>query len=112
MIDALIAGRMYGQAQQRQGQAASHYVTCKLRVALAGGDTIFCNVIAFDDTLQAALLALGDGDAVSVSGALTPKIWEDKQGNTRPAVDLIAHAILTVYDVQKKRDALQVDDLN
>lgn len=112
MIDALIAGRLYGQAQQRQGQSGSHYVTCRLRVALADGDTIFCNVIAFDDDLQDALLALGDGDAISLSGALTPKIWEDKQGNTRPAVDLIAHAMLTVYDVQKKREALQVDDLN
>jgi hypothetical protein len=47
------------------------------------------------------LLALNDGDSVSLSGALTPKVWVDKQGKPRPAINLIAHKILTV--IRKKR---------
>ncbi len=96
MIDGLIAGRMYGHAEERSGQAGSAYVTCKVRAATDDGENIFCNVIAFNDAAREALLALDDGDSVSLSGALTPKVWTDKQGKARPALDLIAHAVLTV----------------
>ncbi len=107
MIDALVTGRLYGQAEERPGQSESIFVTCKVRVATDDGDTIFCNVIAFDDAVRRALLALDDGDSVALSGALTPKVWTDKQGNTRPALDLIAHAVLTVYHVTRKHKAAQ-----
>lgn len=107
MIDALIAGRLYGHAEERTGQSESAFVTCKVRVATDDGDMIFCNVIAFDDAVRHVLLTLGDGDSVALSGALTPKVWTDKQGNTRPALDLIAHAALTTYHVTRKRKAAQ-----
>lgn len=107
MIDALIAGRLYGHAEERAGQSGSTFVTCKVRAARDDGDAIMCNVIAFDEEVRRALLALGDGDSVALSGALTPKVWTDKQGNTRPALDLIAHAVLTSYDVARKRRAAQ-----
>lgn len=106
MIDALIAGRLYGPAEERAGQSGSTFVTCKVRAATDDGDTLMCNVIAFDHDVRQALLALGDGDSVTLSGALTPKVWTDRQGNTRPALDLIAHAVLTAYDVTRKRKAV------
>ncbi len=95
MIDALIAGRLFGIAEERSGQAGSSYVTCKLRAATDDGELIICNVITFNDKVRSALLALGDGDSLSLSGALTPKVWTDKQGKSRPAIDLVAHAIVT-----------------
>ena len=97
MIDALIAGRLYGCAEERAGQAGSVYVTCKVKVTTEDGDTILCNVITFQDHVRHHLLQLNDGESLSLSGALTPKIWTDKQGKTRPAIDLIAHAVLTVH---------------
>ncbi len=107
MIDALIGGRLYGQAEERTGHAGSTFVTCKVRTTTNDGDTIFCNVIAFDDDVQRALLAMGDGDSVALSGALTPKVWIDKQGKTHAAVDLIAHAVLTAYHATRKRNAVR-----
>ncbi|MES2103358.1 MAG: single-stranded DNA-binding protein [Pseudomonadota bacterium] len=107
MIDALITGKLYGPAQKRAGQSGSEYVTCKLKVTMADGEPIFCNVIAFDDHVQYVLTEMGDGDSVALSGALTPKVWEDKQGNARAAIDLIAHAVLTPYHVKRKRLAAQ-----
>ncbi len=101
MIDALISGRTYGHAEERSGQAGSAYVTCKVRVATDDGELIFCNVIAFKDAVRHALLLLDDGDSVSLSGALTPKVWTDKQGNVRPALDLIAHRIITIEKTEK-----------
>lgn len=102
MIDALIAGRMYGHAEERSGQAGSAYVMCKVRAATDDGELIFCNVIAFNDQVRSALLAIGDGESVSLSGALTPKVWTDKQGNLRPALDLVAHAVLTPHPLTSK----------
>jgi len=93
MIDALIAGRLHGIAEQRTGHAGSIYVTCKIKAMTDDGDNIICNVIAFHDTVCAHLLQLEDGTSVSLSGALTPKVWTDKQGNVRPALDLVAHSI-------------------
>ena len=107
MIDALVSGRLYGRAEERAGQNGSAFVTCKVRATASDGDTIFCNVIAFDDQVRHVLLCLDDGDSVALSGALTPKVWTDRQGNARPALDLIAHAVLTSYHVAHKRKAAQ-----
>jgi len=104
MIDALISGRMYGRADERSGQGGSLYVTCKVRATTDEGDTLMCNVIAFNDHVRNTLLALEDGESVALSGALTPKVWTDKQGKTRPAVDLIAHAVLTSHLTQRETD--------
>ena len=97
MIDALIAGRIYGQVEERSGQNDSVYVTCKVRAATDDGEFIICNVIAFNEAVRQTLLGLGDGDSLSLSGALTPKVWIDKQGKARPALDLIAHAVITAH---------------
>lgn len=58
-----------------------------------------------DGSACAALLALGDGDAVSLAGGLTPKVWTDKTGNARPTLDIVAHQVLTAYHVQRRRKA-------
>ena len=105
MIDGLVSGRLYGTAQVRTGQHGTHFVTCRVRASAGDGESLFVNVIAFDDTVKEALQALDDGDSVSLAGALTPKTWTDKQGNAKPALDMVAHAVLTAYHVQRKRRA-------
>ncbi|RQT12283.1 single-stranded DNA-binding protein [Burkholderia contaminans] len=106
MIDGLVSGRLYGEAQIGTGQNGKRFVTCKVRATAGDGETLFVNVIAFNDDVQTALLALGDADSVSLSGALTPKVWTDKNGLVKPALDMVAHGILTTYHVQNKRKAI------
>ena len=69
MIDALISGRLYGRAEERSGQSGSLYVTCKVRAMTDDGDTLMCNVIAFNDQIRSLLLSLDDGESISLSGA-------------------------------------------
>ena len=107
MIDGLVSGRLYGTAQVRTGQHGTHVVTCRVRASAGDGESLFVNVIAFDDTVKDALQALDDGDSVSLAGALTPKTWIDKQGNAKPALDMVVHAVLTAYHVQRKRRAIR-----
>lgn len=107
MIDGLIAGKLHGQPQQRTGQSGKPFTTAKVRTATKDGGTVFVNAIAFAPAVQAALLALADGDSVALSGELTPKVWTDREGVTHPALDLVAHAALTAYHVSRKRQAVE-----
>lgn len=108
MIDALITGRIYGTpAEKTSGKTGKRFVTAKVRAATGDGESLFVNIIAFDSSVCAGLLALGDGDSVSLSGALTPKVWTDRDGQARPALDLVAHGLLTSYHVTRKRKAMQ-----
>jgi single-stranded DNA-binding protein len=96
MIDGLIAGKVFGDPEQRLGKGDRPFVVTKVRADTSDGETLIVNVIAFDDAPRAALLELREGDAVAIAGSLTPKVWTDKQGNTRPALDLIAQRVLAV----------------
>ena len=106
MIDGLIAGRIYGKPTERTSKTGKPFAIAKVRAATGEGESMFINVIAFDTAPCTALLALGDGDSVALTGSLTPKTWTDKEGNTRPSIDLVAHAVLTTYHVTRKRTAM------
>ncbi len=105
MIDGLIGGKIHGAPVQRMGKNGKPFAVCKVRTTAGDGEAIFINVIAFDDSPVSALIALGDGDSVAMAGALTPKVWTDKDGNARPVLDLVAHQVLTAYHVSRKRQA-------
>jgi hypothetical protein len=98
MIDALIAGKLVKKPVQRTGQSGKPFATGNVRVATTGEEAVFVSVIAFDNAVIAGLMALDAGDSVSLSGPLTPKVWQGK-----PALDLVAHGILTAYHVNRKR---------
>ena len=96
MIDGLVAGRLYGEADRRTDKAGKAYSLAKVRAATAEGEVLFVNVIAFDDDLCASLHRLHDGDSVALSGSLNPRVWTDKQGNARPALDMVAHRLISM----------------
>ena len=97
MMDGLIAGKLLGDPEQRSGKGDSQFVVAKLRAQAGDGENLIVNVIAFDATPCRDLLALRDGDSVALSGSLTPKAWTDKQGNVKPALDLVAQRVLSAY---------------
>ena len=96
MIDGLVAGRLYGEAERRTDKAGKAYSLAKVRACTAEGEVLFVNVIAFDDDLCASLHRLHDGDSVALSGSLNPRVWTDKQGNARPALDMVAHRLISM----------------
>lgn len=107
MIDALVAGKLYKRANERESKAGKPFVVAKLRVAVGNGESLFVSVIAFEPGACAALLALEDGDAVALAGALTPGVWTDSAGAVRVAVSLVAHGVLTPYHVTRRRRAME-----
>ncbi len=106
MIEGLIAGHLVGLAETRQGKNGSTFALAKVKATAGDGESLIVNVIAFAAEASAALMALDDGDAVALAGALTPKVWTDKQGNTRPALDMVATQVLTAYHAARKQQVL------
>ena len=109
MIEALVSGKLYGQATQKTSRNGKPFTTAKVRIHTTGDETIFCNVIAFNDPAQAALLALGDGDAVALAGTLKPGVWVDQRGQARPSLDMTAAQVLTVYHLKRRHAAVAKD---
>ena len=103
MIDALMSVKLHGRPVQRTSQSGKPFTTFRARES--GPDGLFVNGIAFSESAQAALLARDDGDAVALAGALTPKLWTDRSGESRIALDLVVSSVLSVYDVRRKRQA-------
>lgn len=110
MIDALIAGRLYGKPQARTSKAGNAFATAKVRAPMASGDAVFVNVVCFRDSARSALLALEEGDSVAISGELKVSAYTDKTGALRPSLDLTAHAVLTEYHVARKHRAITDPD--
>jgi single-stranded DNA-binding protein len=107
MLEGLVAGTLVGLAEIRQGKNGTSFALAKVKATTGDGESLIVNVIAFATEASAALMALDDGDAVALAGALTPKVWTDKQGNTRPALDMVATQVLTAYHAARKQQALQ-----
>ena len=97
MIDGLVAGRLYGDSEQRTDKAGKPFTVAKVRANTADGELLFVNVSAFEAGICAAIHHLRDGDSLALSGSITPRVWTDKQGNTRPALDMVAHRLLAVH---------------
>ena len=84
MIDGLIAGRIYGKPTERTSKTGKPFAIAKVRAATGEGESMFINVIAFDTAPCTALLALGDGDSVALTGSLTPKTWTERRATPGP----------------------------
>ncbi|WP_250464228.1 single-stranded DNA-binding protein [Caballeronia sp. GAFFF2] len=106
MIDALVGGKLYKQAEARRSQNGNTYVLAKVRAADGDGESMFISVIAFDQQAQDALLALADGDSVSLAGPLKIGTYTGRDG-TKASVSMTAQRVLTAYHVSRKRRALE-----
>jgi single-stranded DNA-binding protein len=104
MIEGLIAGHIWGDPEKRVGKNNSIFVVAKVRATGTQPELVIVNVIAFDHSAGKALLELRDGDAVSLCGSLLPKVWIDKQGVSRAALDMIASRVLALDPVQAASD--------
>jgi hypothetical protein len=98
MIDGLVAGRLMGEASRRVDKTGRGFVVARVLARNRADEEFIVNVIAFDDAPGAALLALADGDAVSLAGGLSPKVWTDKQGVVRPSLDMVAVRAMGLRD--------------
>jgi single-stranded DNA-binding protein len=103
MIDALVGGKLFKTPEERRSNSGKTYVTANVRAADGDGEGLFVNVVAFSDSAKATLLALEDGDSVSLAGTLKIGTYEARDGSVKPSVSMVASKVLTAYHVARKR---------
>ena len=109
MIDCLIQGRLHAAPQERPRKAGKPFATAKMSAAGGDGESLFINLIAFNDAAVQALLVLAAGDSVAVAGTATPRAYI-KDGEPRASLDVTAQQVLTAHHVARKRSAMQAPD--
>jgi len=57
------------------------------------GTTLFLNVTAFNDHAENIANAIRKGSTVTVTGRLQQRDWQDKEGNKRSQVELVADEV-------------------
>lgn len=101
-----MAGKLWKNPEERRSSAGKTFVTANVRAADGDGEALFVNVVAFSDSAKAALLALEDGDSVSLAGTLKIGTYEARDGAVKPNVSMVAQQVLTTYHVARKRKAV------
>ena len=107
MIEALISGKLFKKPVQRQSGSGKSFTTAMVRVA-CGEESVFTSVIAFDEAVQKALMALEAGDGVALSGSVKPKLYEGKDG-VSASIDMVANGVLTAYSIKRKREGMAAE---
>lgn len=102
-MQGIAGGRIYGAAQHRTVRGTP-FATARLCVP-TGADPRCMAVVAFDPTAQAALLALDDGDAVSLVGTINVEARTARGRLSKSTVSMIATRVLTAYSAKRRRDA-------
>lgn len=104
----LISGTLFRAPEQRTSKAGKAFVTATIR-AKDGEGSQFWRVIVFSESAGAELLRLGDGDAVSVQGALRVETYE-KDGATKISLTCIADSVLALRQSPKQRTKKEQPD--
>jgi single-stranded DNA-binding protein len=98
----LISGVLYRAPEQRTSKAGRAFVTATIK-ARDGDAAQFWRVTAFSETAQTELLRLGDGDSVSVQGAMRAEIFRPDGGEPRISLSLVADSVLALRQPAKTR---------
>jgi len=107
VITVLAGGTLYGAPQKKTSARGNTFISGKMRVATSNGETIFVGIVAFRESVGAALLALADGAALSVAGDLKASAYTAKDGTIRASLDITVSELLTASHVDKRRKAMR-----
>jgi hypothetical protein len=101
MIFALVTGALFRNPQVKVSKTGRDYVTATI-VSKDGDASTFVNLIAFSDSAKEAILALGEGDALSAQGKATISVYE-KNGEHRSSLSIVADKVLALRQPPKER---------
>lgn len=105
MINALVTGKVIVAPAERTAKSGKTFYTITVAASTGGEENCSVSAIVFNEATGQKLMALGKGDAVSLVGKVTPKIYTGKDGVTKASLDMVADDCLSVYQVTQKRKA-------
>src|SRR5258707_6704895 len=105
-VYALVTGALCRQAEEKTSSKTGRvFVSATLKVGGETGDAEFWSITAFSQSVQAELLRLGAGDAVSVQGKLKVELWQRDGGEVRISRSIFADSVLALKAPPRERRA-------
>lgn len=106
MIDALITGKLIKETELKTSKNNNQYCQFLLGVHVGEPENIVVSGMAFGEIAQ-RIAKMGKGDALAVAGSLKQTEWQHKTtGETRHGLSVTVSNVLTLYDIKKKRKAV------
>jgi single-stranded DNA-binding protein len=108
MTAVLVNGTIFRKPEQRISKAGKPFWTATIK---AKDDDVlpWWKIIVFSESAGGELLRLGDGDALSVQGALRVETYE-KDGATKFSLTCIADTVLALRQPPKQREKKPTPD--
>ena len=103
MIRALITGKLHDTPQARTSATGNTFAIAKVKADDKAGAWVWVSVIAFGAESE-RLLELKAGDAVAIGGRAELSVWEDRDGNHHPGLNIVADEIATLRGKPKARN--------
>lgn len=108
MNKVLLIGRMTKDAELRMTQSGKNVTTFGIAVDDGFGEnkqTYFFNVTVWGKSAEAVANYTHKGSKVAVSGKLTSRSYEDRNGNKRTAIEVVADALGGVEFLENKNQS-------
>ena len=108
MNKVLLIGRMTKDAELRMTQSGKNVATFGIAVDDGFGEnkqTYFFNVTVWGKSAEAVANYTHKGSKVAVSGKLTSRTYEDRNGNKRTAIEVVADALGGVEFLESKNQS-------
>jgi len=77
-----------------KGAIGTFRVACNTRISEETKETLFINVICFNNTAENVAQYLNKGSKVFVEGRLRERQWEDQSGTKRTTYEVVANRVL------------------
>jgi single-stranded DNA-binding protein len=108
-VFALVTGTLFKPAEERiSSKTGRTFVSATLKVGGETGDAEFWSITAFSQSVQAALLRLSAGDALSAQGKAKFELWQPRDGGeVKISRSLFADAILPLRAAPRERRSKQ-----
>ena len=106
MLSALASGTLVRDPKSGTAASGTKWANTTIRANVGQNregeaEAAFITIVCFGDVAD-RLARLAKGDAISVQGPLKPTEYQ-KDGETRHGLEIIAQALLSPYDLRKKR---------
>jgi single-stranded DNA-binding protein len=98
----LLTGSLFRPPESRTSKSGKQFVTATLKVK-NGDEMQWWKVLAFSESVQAELMRLTDGNAISVQGAFKVELYEG-----RLSLSIVAAHVVALR--QPRKLAAQFDD--
>ena len=104
-LAVLAQGVLVSAPSERTAANGKTFAVAQIRVA-TDEDPVLASLIVFNDEAKGALLALGKGDSLAVTGRAKLTSWTGRDGESKHGISIVVERAMSAYEVTKRAKAV------